>query len=125
MSEALLRKIRQLRSEIQSIHYQTNCCLEEVEAFVNEKVISSLTGSVDPNLLIAIKDTGLSTRIRNALFDYCNIKYIGDLVTYDPIQLKRTPNLGQISFMQIENLVKSMNLKLGMKIIYWPLGDIK
>ncbi len=124
MSDELLRKIQDLRCKLRSAHFDTDCLLKELECFVNERVIESMTGSVDPNLLIKIVDCNLSSRTKNALHNN-GIKYIGDLITFDPNQLKRTPNLGQVSYIEIEGMVKNMNLKLGMKIMYWPLGDIK
>jgi DNA-directed RNA polymerase alpha subunit len=79
----------------------------------------------NPALLIRIDHLELRPRIIKALNNYLpEVVYVGDLVTKHPRYIKRTPNLGIVSFKEIEAELRKMDLKFNMHIPDWPQGDI-
>lgn len=60
---------------------------------------------------IKISDVNFSVRIQRGLHA-ADIETIGDLVTYSKLELMRIPNLGKTSIAEIEDYLKSIDLKL-------------
>ncbi|CEI85277.1 DNA-directed RNA polymerase subunit alpha [Ehrlichia minasensis] len=78
----------------------------------------------DSNLLRKVDELELSVRSYNCLKND-NITYIGDLVQKTESDMLRTPNFGRKSLNEINELLASMNLHLGMKIANWPPESIE
>ena len=53
-----------------------------------------------------------------------NIIYIGDLVQKTEPEMLRTPNFGRKSLNEINEVLNSMSLYLGMEIPNWPPDNI-
>jgi len=84
---------------------------------------------VDPfpfnrNLLRKVDELELSVRSANCLKND-NIVYIGDLVLKSESEMLRTPNFGRKSLNEIKEVLKVMNLELGMDIETWPPENIE
>ena len=84
---------------------------------------------VDPfpfnrNLLRKVDELELSVRSANCLKND-NIVYIGDLVLKTESEMLRTPNFGRKSLNEIKEVLKVMNLELGMDIEAWPPENIE
>jgi len=84
---------------------------------------------VDPfpfnrNLLRKVDELELSVRSANCLKND-NIVYIGDLVLKTESEMLRTPNFGRKSLNEIKEVLKVMNLALGMDIETWPPENIE
>jgi len=84
---------------------------------------------VDPfpfnrNLLRKVDELELSVRSANCLKND-NIVYIGDLVLKTESEMLRTPNFGRKSLNEIKEVLKVMNLELGMDIETWPPENIE
>ena len=54
-----------------------------------------------------------------------NILYIGDLVLKTENEMLRTPNFGRKSLNEIREVLKVMDLELGMIIENWPPENIE
>jgi DNA-directed RNA polymerase subunit alpha len=54
-----------------------------------------------------------------------NIVYIGDLVLRTEPEMLRTPNFGRKSLNEIREVLKVMDLELGMIIENWPPENIE
>ena len=54
-----------------------------------------------------------------------NIVYIGDLVQKTEGEMLRTPNFGRKSLNEIKEVLKVMNLELGMDVENWPPENIE
>ena len=54
-----------------------------------------------------------------------NIYYIGDLIQRTENELLKTPNLGRKSLNEIKEVLKGMNLELGMDIPTWPPENVE
>ncbi len=65
------------------------------------------------NLLRKVDELELSVRSANCLKND-NIVYIGDLVLKTEYEMLRTPNFGRKSLNEIKEVLKGMNLELGM-----------
>ena len=76
------------------------------------------------NLLRSVDELELSVRSANCLAN-ANIKYIGDLVQKTESEMLRTPNFGRKSLNEIKEVLKIMNLELGMDIESWPPENIE
>ena len=76
------------------------------------------------NLLRKINELELSVRSANCLKND-NIVYIGDLVRKTEADMLRTPNFGRKSLNEINEILKKMNLHLGMTIAAWPPENIE
>jgi DNA-directed RNA polymerase subunit alpha len=84
---------------------------------------------VDPfpfnrNLLRKVDELELSVRSANCLKND-NIVYIGDLVLKTESEMLRTPNFGRKSLNEIKEVLKVMNLELGMDVETWPPENIE
>ena len=78
----------------------------------------------DHNLLRKVDELELSVRSHNCLKND-NITYIGDLVQRTESDMLRTPNFGRKSLNEINEVLASMNLHLGMKVPNWPPESIE
>ena len=76
------------------------------------------------NLLRKVDELELSVRSANCLKND-NIVYIGDLVQKTENEMLRTPNFGRKSLNEIKEVLKIMNLELGMDIESWPPENIE
>lgn len=77
-----------------------------------------------PDLLCKVDELELSLRASNCLKNE-NIIYIGDLVWRTEQDMLRMPNFGKKSLDEIVNVLKDMNLSLGMDIKGWPPENIE
>jgi len=75
-------------------------------------------------LLLDIDEVDFSVRAANWMKN-ANIKYVGDLVTCKTSAILRIKNLGRKSIAEIQNILKGMELDLGMKITDWPPSSIE
>ena len=76
------------------------------------------------NLLRKVDELELSVRSANCLKND-NIVYIGDLVQKTESEMLRTPNFGRKSLNEIKEVLKVMNLELGMDVESWPPENIE
>ncbi len=76
------------------------------------------------NLLRKVDELELSVRSANCLKND-NIVYIGDLVQKTESEMLRTPNFGRKSLNEIKEVLKVMNLELGMDIESWPPENVE
>ena len=76
------------------------------------------------NLLRKVDELELSVRSANCLKND-NIVYIGDLVLRTEPEMLRTPNFGRKSLNEIREVLKVMDLELGMIIENWPPENIE
>ncbi len=76
------------------------------------------------NLLRKVDELELSVRSANCLKND-NIVYIGDLVQKSENEMLRTPNFGRKSLNEIKEVLKVMNLELGMDNENWPPENIE
>ncbi len=76
------------------------------------------------NLLRKVDELELSVRSANCLKND-NIVYIGDLVLRTEPEMLRTPNFGRKSLNEIREVLKTMELELGMMIENWPPENIE
>jgi DNA-directed RNA polymerase subunit alpha len=75
--------------------------------------------ALNPTLLIPVRSLELSLLARNCL-DNDGIVYVGDLVLLTPADLRRIPTLRVRNIKEIETVVASLGLRLGMTIPGWP-----
>ena len=73
----------------------------------------------DPILLRPVDELELTVRSANCLKAE-NIYYIGDLIQRTENELLKTPNLGRKSMNEINEVLASRGLTLGMKLESWP-----
>ncbi len=76
------------------------------------------------NMLRKVDELELSVRSANCLKND-NIVYIGDLVLRTEPEMLRTPNFGRKSLNEIREVLKTMDLELGMIIENWPPENIE
>ena len=76
------------------------------------------------NLLRKVDELELSVRSANCLKND-NIVYIDDLVQKTESEMLRTPNFGRKSLNEIKEVLKVMNLELGMDVENWPPENIE
>ena len=75
----------------------------------NEKISEEVSALFSTN----INTIGLPTRSYNALVG-AGVKTIRDLVQHTPTQLRKIPNLGKASYIEITGILKDLGLALGM-----------
>ena len=80
--------------------------------------------TVDPVLLRPVDDLELTVRSANCLKAE-NIYYIGDLVQRTEVELLKTPNLGKKSLTEINDVLASKGLSLGMRLDNWPPASLR
>ena len=99
--------------------------LEEDETTSEEEEIPEVDDlPFNKNLLRKVDELELSVRSANCLKND-NIVYIGDLVLRTEPEMLRTPNFGRKSLNEIREVLKSMELELGMMIENWPPEKIE
>ena len=104
---------------------------DQMQNFINfeEPEEEEATPEVDDlpfnrNLLRKVDELELSVRSANCLKND-NIVYIGDLVLRTEPEMLRTPNFGRKSLNEIREVLKVMDLELGMIIENWPPENIE
>ena len=104
--------------------FQAFISFDEIEE--SRKKVDKEEGALpyDHNLLRKVDELELSVRSHNCLKND-NITYIGDLVQKTESDMLRTPNFGRKSLNEINEVLASMNLHLGMKIPNWPPESIE
>lgn len=87
----------------------------------SKEIIGMKAGSdhVDGAYLKPVKDLNLSARSANCL-EREKINYVGDLVSQTETQLLDKSHFGKKSLQEIKDLLKEMDLSLGMQIDNWP-----
>ena len=113
-----------------AVAYAARIFQEQLSLFINfeePKKIEKKPQIVEPefnkNLLKKVDELELSVRSMNCLKND-NIVYIGDLVQKTEPEMLRTPNFGRKSLNEIEEVLNSMSLYLGMEIPNWPPENI-
>ena len=105
-----------------AVAYAARILQEQLQTFINfeePKDQSPVDEAEDlpfsRNLLRKVDELELSVRSANCLKND-NIVYIGDLVLKTEYEMLRTPNFGRKSLNEIKEVLKGMNLELGMDI---------
>lgn len=96
---------------------------DEVEE-PEEPQLSEEEQKLNENLLKSVDELELSVRSANCLAT-ANIRYIGELVMKTEQEMLNTKNFGRKSLKEIQDVLASMGLHLGMKLDNWPLRDMK
>ena len=114
-----------------AVAYAARILQEQLQTFINfeePKEQSPADEAEDlpfsRNLLRKVDELELSVRSANCLKND-NIVYIGDLVQKTENEMLRTPNFGRKSLNEIKEVLKVMNLELGMDIENWPPENIE
>ncbi len=94
------------------------------ELFSSLEFVSSEEEDVDPILLRSVDYLDLTVRSANCIKAE-GIDYIGDLVQYSEMGLLKLPNLGHKSLREINDVLASRELSLGMRLENWPPGSLK
>ena len=76
------------------------------------------------NMLKKVDELELSVRSANCLKND-NIVYIGDLVQKTESDMLRTPNFGRKSLNEIKEVLRQMDLELGMDVPSWPPENVE
>lgn len=76
------------------------------------------------HLLKTVDELELSVRSANCLAT-ANIRYIGDLVQKTEQEMLNTKNFGRKSLKEIQDVLESMGLSLGIKLDNWPPTQLK
>lgn len=101
---------------------------QQLAAFVDLKAVpaseKSEKESMNPLFLRPVDDLELTVRSANCLKAE-NIYYIGDLVFKTESDLLKTPNLGKKSLTEIQSVLASHGLSLGMHVDNWPPPFLK
>jgi len=96
---------------------------QQLAAFVDLKAMPTIEKSekesMNPLYIRPVDDLELTVRSANCLKAE-NIYYIGDLVQKTEADLLKTPNLGKKSLTEIQSVLASHGLSLGMAIENWP-----
>jgi DNA-directed RNA polymerase subunit alpha len=74
--------------------------------------------ALNPALLIPVRSLGLSLLVRNCL-NNDGIFYVGDLVHMTAAELRQRPSLGIRRIKEIEKVLASLGLRLGMAVPGW------
>ena len=103
---------------------------EQLQVFMNfdeniepKPEIKRTQSSLNENLFRPAEDLELSVRSANCLKN-ARIRYIGDLVTKTEQDMLKTKNFGRKSLNEIKEILKDMDLRLGMDIDGWPPADL-
>ncbi len=101
---------------------------QQLAAFVDLKAVPTIEKSekesMNPMFLRPVDDLELTVRSANCLKAE-NIYYIGDLVLKTESDLLKTPNLGKKSLTEIQSVLASHGLSLGMHVDNWPPAFLK
>jgi len=114
-----------------AVAYSARILQDQLQPFINfdEPQLESPEEDTDNfpfnrNLLRKVDELELSVRSANCLKND-NIVYIGDLVQKTESEMLRTPNFGRKSLNEIKEVLKVMNLELGIDIESWPPENIE
>ena len=114
-----------------AVAYAARILQEQLQTFINFEEPKSNAPDEDPdplpfsrNLLRKVDELELSVRSANCLKND-NIVYIGDLVLKTEHEMLRTPNFGRKSLNEIKEVLKGMELELGMDITNWPPENVE
>ena len=114
-----------------AVAYAARILQEQLQTFINFEEPKSSAQDEDPdplpfsrNLLRKVDELELSVRSANCLKND-NIVYIGDLVLKTEHEMLRTPNFGRKSLNEIKEVLKGMELELGMDIANWPPENVE
>ena len=114
-----------------AVAYAARIMQDQLQPFINfeEPQLESAQDEVEElpfnrNLLRKVDELELSVRSANCLKND-NIVYIGDLVQKTEGEMLRTPNFGRKSLNEIKEVLKVMNLELGMDVENWPPENIE
>lgn len=106
--------------------------IDQLQLFVNfedpehrrAEAVDDAQADFNPNLLKKVDELELSVRSANCLKND-NIVYIGDLVRKTESDMLRTPNFGRKSLNEIKEVLKHLDLELGMEVGDWPPENIE
>ena len=113
-----------------AVAYAARILQEQLQTFINFEEPKGEPAPTEPelpfsrNLLRKVDELELSVRSANCLKND-NIVYIGDLVLKTEHEMLRTPNFGRKSLNEIKEVLKGMNLELGMDIANWPPENVE
>ncbi len=114
-----------------AVAYAARIMQDQLQNFINfdepeeEEIIPEVDDlPFNKNLLRKVDELELSVRSANCLKND-NIVYIGDLVLRTEPEMLRTPNFGRKSLNEIREVLKTMDLELGMIIENWPPENIE
>tara|TARA_B100001248_G_C27322206_1_gene427319 strand:- start:25 stop:1044 length:1020 start_codon:yes stop_codon:yes gene_type:complete len=114
-----------------AVAYAARIMQDQMQNFINfdepeeEEAIPEVDDlPFNKNLLRKVDELELSVRSANCLKND-NIVYIGDLVLRTEPEMLRTPNFGRKSLNEIREVLKTMDLELGMIIENWPPENIE
>lgn len=114
-----------------AVAYAARIMQDQLQPFINfeEPQLEAAADEVEElpfnrNLLRKVDELELSVRSANCLKND-NIVYIGDLVQKTEGEMLRTPNFGRKSLNEIKEVLKFMNLELGMDVENWPPENIE
>ena len=114
-----------------AVAYAARIMQDQLQPFINfeEPQLEATADEVEElpfnrNLLRKVDELELSVRSANCLKND-NIVYIGDLVQKTEGEMLRTPNFGRKSLNEIKEVLKFMNLELGMDVENWPPENIE
>ena len=114
-----------------AVAYAARIMQDQLQPFINfeEPQLEAAADEVEElpfnrNLLRKVDELELSVRSANCLKND-NIVYIGDLVQKTEGEMLRTPNFGRKSLNEIKEVLKVMNLELGMDVENWPPENIE
>ena len=113
-----------------AVAYAARILQEQLQTFINFEEPKGEPAPTEPelpfsrNLLRKVDELELSVRSANCLKND-NIVYIGDLVLKTEHEMLRTPNFGRKSLNEIKEVLKGMNLELGMDVTSWPPENVE
>lgn len=100
----------------------------QMEVFINFEVIKpsnevnnnlESSSSINPDLYKKIDEMELSVRSYNCLINE-GIKYIGDLVQKNELDMLKLPNFGRKSLNELKENLRVLGLSFDMKLDNWP-----
>ena len=105
---------------------------DQIQVFMNfdeniepkEKLTVDQEPQMNQNLFRPVEDLELSVRSANCLKN-ARIRYIGDLITKTEQEMLKTKNFGRKSLNEIKEIIKNMDLSLGMVVEGWPPKDVE
>ncbi|MEG9862397.1 MAG: DNA-directed RNA polymerase subunit alpha [Parvularculales bacterium] len=114
-----------------AVAYAARVLQDQLKIFVNfeepeQEVVAEQPVELSFNamLLKKVEELELSVRSANCLKND-NIVYIGDLIQKTESEMLRTPNFGRKSLNEIKEVLKGMDLSLGMPAPDWPPENIE
>ena len=113
----------------EAVRYAARILVEQLSVFADLKgmptqIEEKKAAQIDPILLRPVDDLELTVRSANCLKAE-NIYYIGDLIQRSETELLKTPNLGRKSLNEIQEVLASRGLTLGMKLENWPPAGLE